>query len=419
MTHTFFRREVIEASRGTWLGVVNLAQPTSVWMLTGAAMAVTLVVAIFLSCGQYARRTTVQGQLVPVSGMVTVVAPATGLISDLKVAEGSRVAEGAQLAVVAIPSATPAGGSTQQALELKLRQRQEGVEKAAAAQQSQLDAEANGLRRQLESVQAELAQTEQEVLTRRQQATIAMEMLQRLRRLEGTQYVSVLQIRQQETLMLDYQSQVQELQRQALQARRSIAQLQQSLLALPGEQSQAMGVLQRDLAQIDQERVQVQAQGALSVEAPVPGVVSVGMVKSGQAVLQGQPLLSLLPGDGILQADLWVPSRAIGFIAKGDRVLLRYQAFPYQKFGHQEGWVVSVSRSTLEPGMAKLAQPSEMREPLYRVSVALPAQTVRAYGNDEPLKPGMLLEADVLGESRSLVEWAFEPLYSIRGRFGQ
>ena len=45
-------------------------------------------------------------------------------------------------------------------------------------------------------------------------------------------------------------------------------------------------------------------------------------------------------------------------------------------------------------------------------------QAVTAYGNEEPLKPGMLLDADILGEKRRLIEWVFEPLYSLKGRVG-
>ena len=32
--------------------------------------------------------------------------------------------------------------------------------------------------------------------------------------------------------------------------------------------------------------------------------------------------------------------------------------------------------------------------------------------------PGMLLDADILGERRRLIEWVFEPLYSLKGRVG-
>ena len=52
------------------------------------------------------------------------------------------------------------------------------------------------------------------------------------------------------------------------------------------------------------------------------------------------------------------------------------------------------------------------------MTVALAAQAVTAYGRPEPLKPGMLLDADILGEKRRLIEWVFEPLYSLKGRVG-
>ncbi len=57
-------------------------------------------------------------------------------------------------------------------------------------------------------------------------------------------------------------------------------------------------------------------------------------------------------------------------------------------------------------------------QPHYRVIVALRRQSVMAYGMPEPLRPGMLLEADILGERRRLIEWIFEPLYSVQGRVG-
>ena len=136
--------------------------------------------------------------------------------------------------------------------------------------------------------------------------------------------------------------------------------------------------------------------------------------------LTGQPLLSLLPGDGTLEAELLVPSRAIGFIEPGDSVLLRFQAYPYQKFGHHQGRVERISRSALNPAeVGSLVGSAQAGEPLYRVTVKLAGQTVMAYGNAEALKPGMLLEADVLGERRRLIEWIFEPLFSLRGKFSR
>ncbi|CAM5428875.1 hypothetical protein RLIN73S_04377 [Rhodanobacter lindaniclasticus] len=52
-------------------------------------------------------------------------------------------------------------------------------------------------------------------------------------------------------------------------------------------------------------------------------------------------------------------------------------------------------------------------QPMYRVQVASDSQHVLAYGKQEPVKPGMALEADVLIDRRRLIEWVFEPLYGM------
>ena len=135
-------------------------------------------------------------------------------------------------------------------------------------------------------------------------------------------------------------------------------------------------------------------------------------------VAAGQSLLSELPAGSMLQAQLLVPSRAIGFIEPGSRVVLRYQAFPYQKFGQQYGKVADISRSALSPSevAAVLGQATRQAEPLYRVQVALDSQQVMAYGKAQSVKPGMALDADILMERRSLIEWLFEPLYGLGHR---
>ncbi len=59
---------------------------------------------------------------------------------------------------------------------------------------------------------------------------------------------------------------------------------------------------------------------------------------------------------------------------------------------------------------------SKSGEPMYRITVQLQRQSVEAYGQDQTLSPGMLLEADVLLERRRLIEWIFEPLLSLAHR---
>ena len=419
MTQPLFRSEALEAKRTGWLGGISLAQPLRLWLLTASAIAVAIVVALFLTMGTYTRRSSVVGQLVPSQGLASVLAPATGVVSRVEVPEGGKVIEGQALAVVTVPRATLGGGNTQVALEQRLENRRAGLESAQGAQQQLQAARGDGLASQVAAAQRELVQVEAEIDTRKQQVRIANETLDRLRSLGDKKYVGVLQIKQQESSVLAHTADMQALQRQAIGIRRVIAQLRQALAELPGQQQATDANHARDLALLEQEQLETQARGALAVVAPLGGVVSALLVKPGQAVQAGQPLLSLLPGDGTLEAELLVPSRAIGFISTGDSVLLRYQAFPYQKFGHHEGKVARISRSALSTGdLGALVGNPQSGEPLYRVTVALVRQDVLAFGEKEPLKPGMLLDADILGERRRLIEWIFEPLYSLQGKVG-
>jgi membrane fusion protein len=147
-------------------------------------------------------------------------------------------------------------------------------------------------------------------------------------------------------------------------------------------------------------------------------VISAVLAEPGQSVSPTSALASLVPANSRLQAHLFAPSSAVGFLRANQSVMLRFDAFPYQKFGHQVGQVLQVSRAPLQA--AELAglplQGGPGSEPLYRVTVALDRQTVQAYGEAQPLSPGMQLEGDVQLDRRRLIEWIFEPVLGLAGK---
>ena len=417
MSEPLFRPEVMQARRGGWLGGIVLAQPIATWVLTTAAAAIALGIMLFLLLGTYTQRARAGGYLVSTRGLATVTAPVTGVVRQLQLHEGAATREGQPLALIAVPGATPVSGDTAAALERSIARHRGSLHDASDAQDQQLRAQRSGLSLQLVNAERELTQIEAEIATRQQQVTIASETLQRMDQLRAAAYVSDLQTKQQEAIVLDGRAAMQALQRQASGVRRLQAQLRQQQQEASAQRSLLSAGLTRDLAELEREHIQTQATSQYLVSAPVAGVVASQSVKVGQTVQVGQPILTLLPGDGRLEAELLVPSRSIGFVNPGDRVLLRYDAYPYQKFGHHLGRVARITRSALEPGeLGALAAPPAPGEALYRVVIELERQSVTAYGKTEPLKPGMRLEADILGERRRLIEWVLEPLYSLRGR---
>jgi multidrug efflux pump subunit AcrA (membrane-fusion protein) len=133
-----------------------------------------------------------------------------------------------------------------------------------------------------------------------------------------------------------------------------------------------------------------------------------------------QPQPTTIPTTQPLEIHLYAPSRTAGFVKPGQAVLLRYAAFPYQKFGLQQGWVQHISRTPISPqdlpqGSAQaIQQQAQSAEPLYRVAVRMERSHISAYGEQVPLKPGMAVEADVLQDRRAIWEWVLEPVIAAR-----
>jgi len=416
MSQPLFRNEVMTARQSRWLGAIVIGQPLPLWLLSLLAVACAVVVVVFLVHGDYTRRTRVTGQLVPSLGMAPVIAPGPGILADVRVAEGQRVQAGDVLAVVSTPRATLADGDTAQALLAAIARRQGSVADGAASQRRQLQSQQAGLQAQLATLRAERVQLDAELSTRRAQQRLAEQTLGRFEELRARQYVTELQLQQQRTQVLEQVGAVQALERQALALRGQLAQLAQAEAEFPSRLAALDATEQRDSASLLQEWLETASRSQAVIKAPVSGVVSALIGQAGQTVQTGQPLLSLLPAHSVLEAHLLVPSTAVGFIEPGDAVLLRYHAFPYQKFGHHRGTVLRISRSALSSSeLGSLPGNSQAGEPVYRVVVRLERPSVRAFGRDEPLKPGMVLDADILGETRPLWQWAIEPLYALSG----
>ncbi len=172
--------------------------------------------------------------------------------------------------------------------------------------------------------------------------------------------------------------------------------------------------LERSVTAAELDIAENEARREIVVAAPATGVVTGIAAVVGQLVDNTAALALIVPAGSRLRAELYAPSRAVGFISVGEDVLLRYEPFPYQKFGHYHGTVEAVSQTAILSGVR--AADAVGAEPVYQVVVALESQNVIAYGVPRELRAGMAVEADVLLETRRLYEWALEPLYSLRGK---
>jgi membrane fusion protein len=413
-----FRKEAVDAQTTPSLGAVRLATPISHQVWTIAALGLSFAIALWLCEGQYTRREHVSGSLVPQAGLLTIMARSSGTVAGINVTEGAVVHAGDVLLTLSSERSSVSMGDTSAAISAQLRLQQSRLQSELADARHLADEQAHDLRMQQSMLNGQLRQIDaQSAIARRQVASLSA-LLGELQAIGKSGYVSALDIQQQQTQELTAETQVKALLRQRYEGRQQLMSVTDQLKQLPLATAEKLSELRRQMAQNQQSLAQNEADRATVLRAPENGVVSAILTKQGQAAVVGQSLLAIMPLGSPLQAQLLVPSSAIGFVHPGAPVVLHYQAFPYQKFGVQHGNVASVSRSALKPSEVTLLlgqQPPA--EPVYRVQVQLAAQDICAYGKLEMLKPGMVLDADLLLDKRRMIEWIFEPLFGMSERY--
>ena len=418
MNMTLFRQEAINHQSQRLTGAITLTQPMSIKLTVTLLVAITASIILFLLNAEYSRKETVRGFLMPNKGVIKSFAPRGGTIEKLWVKEGDNVEEGAALVTLVIHQTNADGqslgsqliGRVEQQLDLvnsqisqhKQLERTELInltshEKAIAKEQTAL------------SIQATLAQDKLALLQSQQE---------NLNLLNKNGYASTFEAQRYQQAILDAQQDNQQIQRLLVQAENQVAQINHVRRNIPHQYTLQVNTLLRQKAELENQLAQYKNQHRYTVTASHAGTVTGIQVLQGETLSSSKshatPLLHILPAGSELIAEILLPTRSAGFITLGQETRLRFDAFPYQRFGFIKSEITRVDRALISPN--EISLPIQLQEPVYRLQASLNQQQVNAYGKAFPLKSGMLLQADIMLEKRSLVEWLLEPIYSLKGR---
>ncbi len=411
-----FRQESEQARATAWLGRVVLIRPMSFTLLTACAMGFAVALAIFFVFGEYTRKARVSGVLAPAQGVVKILAQQSGIVEAVHAREGAHLEKDAPLLILGDGRASRSSEEIGAAVTSRLAERQRALQQqrqhavdAMRTEQAAFAQRKAGLARELEQLDVEL-----ESQTKR--AALADQGLGRARRLERIGFLSGAALDHEHDAALDQQARLEATRRARMALARELAAAEFDGESARSRAHAQLAAIDMQRASIEQEHVERDLQYHAAIVAPAAGMVATVLVERGQMVTPGTPLATLIPANTVLEGHLFSPSRSIGFVRAGQEVLLRYLAYPHQKFGMHRANVVAVSRNPMLPGELGYTPLDGSREPLYRIKVALDAQAIRAYGHLEPLQPGMQVEADILLDRRRLIEWIFEPLLSLAGR---
>ena len=415
-TTPLFRQTALEARDRESLGGIILVRPVSFGILCGVVAAIVLALVSFLVRGEYTQHETLFGQLVPARGIVEIRAPQHGSIVQRSVDEGSVVAAGDVLFVISSERVSRAHGPTHDSVGRQLDIRRRSLQRQIEHTEMSAQQETASLQRRISALEADLEELGDMIRAEHERVALAEESVSRHARLQQQGFIPGEALTARRAELLDRRSRFTLLEREHAQAKAELTELETRLLNQPLEHRIRIAELERAVAVVDQETAENAARRSIVITAPAAGIATAVLGRVGQPVDASRPLVSIVPADSPLQAQLYAPSRGVGFLNPGDEVWLRYRAYPYQKFGHYRGSITSISRKPLSPAELPALQGSATgvySEPLYQIVVSLDAQSVAIDGRQHDLRAGMLVEADVLRETRRLYEWVLEPLYSL------
>lgn len=343
---TLFRPEVFQAKKNRWTGKIVLVRPFSLQFLTFCAVALSAILVAFLIFGSYTNKTTVTGQLLPTTGVVRVYPQDMGIIVNQHVMNGDFVKTGDVLFTLST-SRNDGNGSIQARLLAEAELKKSLAEQEVIRQKRVHAADKIAQENTVHRLQNQMQHVKNQIVAQEKRVAISEKMLGKQRYLAKVDAISELEKNSYENALLELKAGLATYQREADNLAREINVQQRNLKNLPEQQATEISQLERTVSVYQQEILDYQQRSEQTIRATISGYVSSINTEIGQQVDANKLLMSIVPKESELLANLYIPSRAIGFVKPNDKVILRYQAYPYQKFGHAEGHVISIAQTAL------------------------------------------------------------------------
>lgn len=408
-----FRMEVVRARARRVEGEVLLVQPLSLRLLTAAVTALCVALLFFGCFGHFARTQIATGVLMPAAGALRLEAPQPGKLARIGVNVGDHVEAGQALADIVSAQLDATGASVDAHIAEQLERSLAGLQREEDDALHQADLEHERLRAAADDAERQHADVAEQYALQRKRQQLADDNLERTRQLATSGVIARAQLQELEQQTLSGKVQTLALAREQASAAAAAAEARNRLAQQPLEWAQHLASLHERRDELNQRLAQAHLAAGTTLRAPRAARVAALLARPGASVASGTPLVVLVDDAEPLQAELFIPSRAIGFIQPGQEVQLKLDAFPSQSYGTLRGRLIEISHAALAPRELDVA--TALTESVYVARVQLDAQTMRAYGEARALSAGMQLQADIVIDRPRIVDWLLEPLHALRG----
>jgi membrane fusion protein len=405
-----FRDAAVEHMESTWSGRVLLMRPLSFTLYTAGAIALLTILVAFIFWATYTKRELAVGFVRPESGVSTIRPMVDGRIGEIYVVEGDHVEAGDPLFSITAELENERGSLPEQ-LSAEITRQIDLMQKGSVNHRESLLKQKEQVASKLtELVQLEGSVTSKEALLKRKFESLKREQ-ENLESLLKAGLISEVQYNDRLRTFLDAQIALRSVSEDLLKIHSETSQTRLSLRMMDLDLQKQSADSDFSISQLNQRLIENTSEGYI-VRSPAAGIVSSVLVTSSNVVSGNTNVMSILPANSRWIAELYVSTKAIGNISKSSAVYLKYDAFPYMKFGVYRGEVKNISGTIL----TKESLPPEIPAtgPMYRILVNLEQQQITLFDKPYSLQSGMTVTAELEAESRRLVDWFLGPLYDMK-----
>ncbi|BEM05966.1 HlyD family secretion protein [Serratia sp. TSA_130.2] len=414
-----FRQEAISHQKMKWRGRALLLPGIPFWLTTGLCLFFIVAFLTFIIAGTYTRRTNVTGEITSYPRAANVYSTVQGVVVKQLVTEGQIITAGTPIYQIDVSKSTRSGVVSDN------QRRDINSQQARIAQIiSRLEDNKRATLAMLEKQKAQYTaafERSTDILRRAQEGIrIMKENMQNYRHYQAKGLINKDQLTNQIALYYQQQNNLLGLSGQNEQNALQITALESQIHTQAAEFDNQIYQMELQRYELQKELLNIDASGVIIVRALSEGRVDSMSVTVGQMVNVGDSLLQMLPDKVDHYAlVLWVPNDAIPYISTGDRVNVRYDAFPAEKFGQFAGTVSVISKAPASPqemqtyqGAPKAALTAAI--PYYKVIVRPEKQAISYHGKRLSLENGMKAQSTLFLEKRKVYQWMLSPFYDMK-----
>ena len=415
-----FRQEAINYQKAKWMGKALLIKGYSAWFVFLLSIVFIIVLVLAVIFGTYTRRINVPGEITTQPRAINLFSTQQGFIINSHVKVGDKVKKGDPIYELDVSQTTQLGNVTQKTIESinnQIKNISEIIETLKENKQITL----NALKQQID----EYNKFHQDSLLLVKNAEKGMsEMYESMQNYADYQKKGLInneQFNNQRYLYYQQQNSYQFLQNQIIQENLSIIQLNSELVTKIADFDNKISEYQFQLNALQRQLTEVNAKGTLIISAPSDGRIESLSVTDGQMVKTDDSLAQLIPANtDSYYLVLWAPNESVPYISVNDKINIRYEAYPYQKFGQFSGKIMSISKvpaSSQEMSTyssSPLSQNNINYQAYYKVMVSLDKQQMAKFNNKIKLTNGMKADITLFLEKRPIYQWMLSPFYDIQ-----